>query len=529
MDALNKIKQTSKEDLHKWLQSDHRDFNVLNVSFKQILSTQRTSVILSKPSAKNFYLKDKNKTETKPNQAKPQPTLPADCRQAPQNCQYFSLFRSHEKRLHTIFKDKIEANFEGTAENRPLLFLTLTFNTTQDNLSAFTTNWDQKDACWEPLTKTKPWLLKYASQLDPTAEPLKVKIQKVRPEIASNWHLASKMLSKFLRKVQRVFKPQQWKWVVISELQKKGHWHFHFLSTPLVPNPHQCALTKNFKSCWNCRAYLSQLWPWGRVESRSTGRKTISQYLAKYLSKSFHLRTLYQQHGLTAKHKTYRFFKNLYQYETREVLVRNGAKHDQLTGQYLAPNQHIFRRADKTYYYRTNKTLIGHCAKPLIIKKSYRLGPHSLSTLPLLKLSSLTKQREYLAFRRKSATKIVPVDFQEYLITSLLLLCQKAEFLNLPLEQAKVPHSKNKCDQLDYTHFQKKPTLQFKFAKDSANLIKEFILNLDNQAETFGLPEKQNFTDQRFTNPTQSRNSYLNLWNLNYHLPFKNIEGRTPM
>jgi hypothetical protein len=134
MDVLSQIKQVSQQDLHRFLQSDHRSFNVLNVSFKQILSTQRTSVIISKPSAKNFYLKDK----TKP--IKPPATLTSDCRKDSQNCSYFSLFSSHEKRLHTIFKDKVEANFEGTAENRPLLFLTLTFNTTQANLSAFTTN-----------------------------------------------------------------------------------------------------------------------------------------------------------------------------------------------------------------------------------------------------------------------------------------------------------------------------------------------------------------------------------------------------
>jgi len=170
----------------------------------------------------------------------------------------------------------------------------------------------------------------------------------------------------------------------------------------------------------------------------------------------------------------------------------------------------LFKRSDNTFYYRTNEQLIGHCAKPLIIKKSYRLGYHSLSTQSLLKLSQQTKKREYLAFRRKSAAKFVPVDFQEYLITSLLLLCQKAEFINLPLEQAKVTKVANKCDQLAYTHFQTKPTLRFKFAKENAHLIKEFMLNLDNQAQTFDIEEKQNFTDQRFTDPIQKRNAYLN-------------------
>ena len=136
MEALSKIKQVSREDLRNFLASDHRSFTVLNVSFKQILSTQRTSVILSKPSAKNFYLKDKVKSTPTKSSA----TLVPDCRKDAQNCQYFALFSSKEKRLHTIFKDKIEANFEGTAEDRPLLFLTLTFNTTREDLASFTTN-----------------------------------------------------------------------------------------------------------------------------------------------------------------------------------------------------------------------------------------------------------------------------------------------------------------------------------------------------------------------------------------------------
>lgn len=226
MDALSKIKQVSKNDLHRWLESDHRDFNVLNVSFKQISSTGRTSVILSKNSAKSFYLKDKSKPSLKSIQ-EPTNKLPSDCRKDAQNCQYFALFSSKEKRLHTLFKDKIEANFEGSAETRPLLFLTLTFNTTRDDYCAFTTNWSQTDPCWTSLTKKKPWLRKFATNFDRQAEPLKVKIQKVAPEIASNFNRASQLLSQFLRKVRHTFKPSQWKWAVIAELQKNGHWHFH--------------------------------------------------------------------------------------------------------------------------------------------------------------------------------------------------------------------------------------------------------------------------------------------------------------
>jgi hypothetical protein len=92
-----------------------------------------------------------------------------------------------------------------------------------------------------------------------------------------------------------------------------------------------------------------------------------------------------------------------------------------------------------------------------------------------------------------------------------LLLCKKAAFANLPLEQPTVPKTSDKCDQLDYTHFQRKPVLHFQFAKETAPLIKEFVLNLDHQnQEFFDTEEKQNFQDSRFTDTIQSRNAYLN-------------------
>jgi len=88
-------------------------------------------------------------------------------------------------------------------------------------------------------------------------------------------------------------------------------------------------------------------------------------------------------------------------------------------------------------------------------------------------------------------------------------MCQKAQFLNLPLEQPTVPKPL-KCDALDYTHFQRKPVLRFQFTKDQAEIIRNFILNLDNQASEFDIQEKQSFQDQRFTEPITSRNAYLN-------------------
>ena len=137
LNGLAEIKKVSKSDLKLFLAEDHTSFSVLSVSTKHIESTNRISVTLSKNSARSFYLgKDLKKSATA---SPPSDKLPDDCLKDAQNCTYFQFFSSKEKKLYTRFKDKVEANFEGTQATGPLLFLTLTFNTTHDNYSAFTT------------------------------------------------------------------------------------------------------------------------------------------------------------------------------------------------------------------------------------------------------------------------------------------------------------------------------------------------------------------------------------------------------
>ena len=284
MNDLAQIKKVNQSDLKAFLTQDHTSFTVLSVSTKHIQSTDRISVTLSKNSARSFYL-DQPKNQAQLQSITPK-SKPDDCLQDAQNCVYFSFFNSKQKKLYTRFKDKVEANFEGTQTTGPLLFLTLTFNTTHDNYSAFTTNWNPADDCWEPIAAKNNWLKQWATNFDSQAEPLKVKIEKVSTEVSQH-EPANYYLALFLRRVRRLWKPSKWKWTVVSELQKNGVWHFHLLSTPIVPYSHKCTLDKDFTSCWNCRTYISQLWPYGRVESRSPGYKTISSYLAKYLSKIF--------------------------------------------------------------------------------------------------------------------------------------------------------------------------------------------------------------------------------------------------
>jgi hypothetical protein len=138
LNDLIQIKQVNRSDLKAFLTQDHTSFSVLNVSCKHIESTNRISVTLSKNSAQSFYFgqEPKQSTTTPSNPLK----LPDDCLHDAQHCTYFAFFNSKEKKLYTRFLDKVEANFEGTAAEQPLLFLTLTFNTTHDNYSAFTTN-----------------------------------------------------------------------------------------------------------------------------------------------------------------------------------------------------------------------------------------------------------------------------------------------------------------------------------------------------------------------------------------------------
>jgi hypothetical protein len=138
LNDLAKIKAVSKSDLKQFLTQDHTSFTVLSVSTKHIESTNRLSVTLSKNSARSFYLGQK---KSPPSQFQSQPDqLPDDYLKDAQNCSYFAFFSSKEKKLYTRFKDKVEANFEGTQADQPILFLTLTFNTTHDDYSAFTTN-----------------------------------------------------------------------------------------------------------------------------------------------------------------------------------------------------------------------------------------------------------------------------------------------------------------------------------------------------------------------------------------------------
>jgi len=182
---------------------------------------------------------------------------------------------------------------------------------------------------------------------------------------------------------------------------------------------------------------------------------------------------------------------NLYDYDEQEVIIQGKHKIDQESGAYLAPNQHVFRQSDNTYYYRTNEKLVGKAASPLLIKKNYRLGIHSLNPLSLLKTAKKSARKEALLLQKPKKT--FKKDFQEFIVSFLLKHCAKAEFLKIPLEQEQVPKSKNGCDGSPVSHFQTKLALHFSFKPEKAEIIKTFFEKLDDYAHLYDLEESKDF------------------------------------
>ena len=206
---------------------------------------------------------------------------------------------------------------------------------------------------------------------------------------------------------------------------------------------------------------------------------------------------MYLENGFQTHSKAYHFFKNLYIYDQKLVLLIGRHKLDAGTGQHLPKNQKVFRCYDyqtqaTSYFYRTNEQLVGQVQKPFLAKKHYRLGTRSLNPLSLLKLATKHSKKELYNFK-KPKKPAVQHDFQEFLITRLLLLCKKAEFLHTPLEQEKVSKESGNCDNLIYTHFQTKPVLHFQFLPENAKVVRTFIDKLDTYAQDYDLEESKDF------------------------------------
>jgi hypothetical protein len=196
----------------------------------------------------------------------------------------------------------------------------------------------------------------------------------------------------------------------------------------------------------------------------------------------------------------------LYEYEEYAVLLKGRSRIDQITNQPLPSHQKIFRHYDHStgqtsYFYRTNEQLVGKCAKPILIKKNYRLGiSQPLNLLQLTKQQThqekleLVKPQQNSVSLHCSADSASPhSDFQEHLLTTLLLFCETAQFIQLPLEQEQVPKELNSCNQNIQSHFKSKPLLHFTFNPTNVPLVLQFLNQLDQLSEQFAVPESSEF------------------------------------
>lgn len=128
----------------------------------------------------------------------------------------------------------------------------------------------------------------------------------------------------------------------------------------------------------------------------------------------------------------------------------------------------------------------------------------------------------------------MPTDFQEFLLTRLLTLCDKAQFLHTPLEHEQVPKETSQCSNSVYQHFQIKPVLHFTFPPENVPAVRNFINHLDTYATEYDMEESQNFHSYPITHdlkhktilqlggtcscdPVKIRNQYLDNWAMNYY------------
>jgi len=242
----------------------------------------------------------------------------------------------------TIF-NKIHLNFNPLQEQ--LYFTTLTLNTTHENLhfsryigdknqECLFKNYINKE-CNEPqhlFHKIPLQEAKYLAQKKNSNQPFKG---------------IKDFTETFFEKIEKIWRPENFKWIIVYELTKKEIWHAHMLSTSYLPpfTKHEnCGLENNLKSCWNCQFIINHIWPYGIVNIRkieTEGVKNQNQlirYLLKYITKNQELKTLEEQKakslGILHRQAFFAFFrqthKNIPQLlpsEYQEYLEKENEKH----------------------------------------------------------------------------------------------------------------------------------------------------------------------------------------------------------
>jgi hypothetical protein len=93
-------------------------------------------------------------------------------------------------------------------------------------------------------------------------------------------------------------------------------------------------------------------------------------------------------------------------------------------------------------------------------------------------------------------------------------MCQKAEFLKIPLEADEVPKQKGICNTFATSHFETNSVFHFTFKSEQASLVRSFMEKLDDYALEYDLTEAKDFYFYPQNKPDiseqEARNFYLN-------------------
>ncbi|CAG8602563.1 2818_t:CDS:1, partial [Ambispora leptoticha] len=163
------------------------------------------------------------------------------------------------------------------------------------------------------------------------------------------------------------------------------------------------------------------------------------------------------------------------------------------TGKKLNNNQHIFRRYNyetnqTTYFYRTNRKLVGKRVHPIRTKKHYRIG-RNINPHPLLEQVQNHPTKPVLEL--KSNQKIYTQDFKQLVYSKLSALAETIRIVKIPLPKKYVPKEDNKCIRDVHHHFGFKIITYLTFPPENIPKAKEFLDQLDEHANEYGVPESK--------------------------------------
>lgn len=233
--------------------------------------------------------------------------------------------------------EKIQNNFSPSEK---LFLITFTFNTEEKELECSPYFYDQdlkpltisrKDHSINCPTKKCSW--NHKLQSIPLKEASFLSSKRIaKREICG----AYDYLERFIKNLNQTYHINNWKYVIVAELQKRGAWHFHMLSTNIAQQmlPHENCNTNRNQTCKTCSFAINHVWKYGWVDYRPIQAEVkptdltslgVTKYLTKYLVKTFtQLKTTpenRQKYGILPAQSLWKGFVKTFQYDENDKVI----------------------------------------------------------------------------------------------------------------------------------------------------------------------------------------------------------------